>query len=283
MCANWTQVETTELLNIRAEAEIIRQLSGTVRDAVVYEQIKIKMQQRGFSRQKAQVISKLKALKKKFHQVLDHNGRSGSGRLDWPYFDLCYSIWGTSHSANPVALLGSMAASASPCRADEQETTAEVAASSCTVVSTVASSSETVEAISRESNSESPQPPPAKKARKRQSRTDLMMKEVKDLFFDMDRDFEERERVRLAEQREYENQLRREASQAREEELAKQMTMLRELQDTQNRFLGEILSRMPAPAPTPYYVPTRQACFQRSTSENTDNPLFNPLPSLQLE
>ncbi|XP_052410131.1 uncharacterized protein LOC127956334 [Carassius gibelio] len=281
MCANWTYVETTELLTIRTEAEIIRQLSGTVRDAVVYEQIKIKMQQHGFSREKAQVISKLKALKKKIHQVRDHNGRSGSGRLDWPYFDLSYSVWGPSHSANPVALLGSMAAS--PCRNDEQETTVEVAASSCTVVSTVASSSETVEAISRESNSESPQPPPAKKARKRQSRTDLIMKEVKDLFLDMDRDFEEREHVRLAEQREYENQLRREASQAREEELAKQMTMLRELQDTQNRFLGEILSRMPAPAPTPYYVPARQARFQQSTSENTDNHLFNPLPSLQLE
>ncbi|XP_059381387.1 uncharacterized protein LOC132116519 [Carassius carassius] len=207
MCANWTAVENTELLTIRAEAEIVRQLSGTVRDAVVYEQIKIKMQQRGFSREKAQVISKLKALKKKFQQVLDHNGRSGSGRLDWPYFNLCYSIWGTSHSANPVVLLRSMAAS--PCRNDEQETTAEVAASSCTVVSTVAFSSETVDAISRESNSESPQPPPAKKARKRQPRTDLIMKEVKDLFFEMDRDFEERESVRLAEQKEYENQLRR--------------------------------------------------------------------------
>ncbi|XP_059417102.1 uncharacterized protein LOC132152352 [Carassius carassius] len=318
MCANWTQVETTRLLTIRAEAEIVRQLSGTVRDAVVYEQIKIKMQQRGFSREKAQVITKLKAVKKKFHQVLDHNGMSNSGRLDWPYFDLCYSIWGTSHSANPVALLGSMAVS--PCRNDEQETTAEVAASSCTVVSTVASSSETVEAISRESNSgelhnyaimylaglfvlclpcitcflqvtkprcfvflESPQPPPVKKARKHQSRTDLIMKEVKDLFFEMDRYFEERERVRLAEQREYENQLRREASQAREEELAKQMAMLRELQDTQNHFLSEILSRMPAPAPTPYYVPARHARFQQSTSDNTENGLFNPLPSLQLE
>ncbi|XP_067290966.1 uncharacterized protein zgc:174877 isoform X6 [Pseudorasbora parva] len=147
----------------------------------------------------------------------------------------------------------------------------------------VASSSETVEAISRESNSGSPQPPPAKKARKHQSSTDLIMKEVKDLFFEMDRDFEERERVRLAEQREYENQLRREASQAREEELAKQMTMLRELQDTQNRFLGEILSRMPAPAPTPYYVPSRHARFQQSTSDNADKHLFNPLPSLQLD
>ncbi len=103
----------------------------------------------------------------------------------------------------------------------------------------------------------------------------------------MDRDFEERERVRLEEQREYEKRLRREASQAREEELAKQMAMLRELQETQNHFLSEILRRMPAPALTPYYVPTRHARFhEQSTSDNTENGVFTPLSSssfLQLE
>ncbi|KTF82514.1 hypothetical protein cypCar_00045638, partial [Cyprinus carpio] len=180
--------------------------------------------------------------------------------------------------------LGSMASS--PCRNEEHETSAEldnsavVTTSSYTSVFTVVSSSETVEEISRESNSVSPPPPPAKKARKHQSRTDVIVKEVKDLFFEMDRDFEKRERVRLAEQREYENRLRREASQAREEELAK----LRELQDTQNRFLREILSRMLAPAPTPYYVAARHARFQQqSTSDNTENCLFNSLSSSQLE
>ncbi len=101
----------------------------------------------------------------------------------------------------------------------------------------------------------------------------------------MDRDFEERERVRLEEQ--YEKRLRGVASQAREEELAKQMAMLRELQGTQNHFLSEILCRMPAPAPTPYYVPARHAHFhEQSTSDNTENGVFTPLSSssfLQLE
>ncbi len=156
MCANWTAAETTELLSIRAEAEIIRQLSGTVRDAVVYEQIKNKMEQRGFSRAKSQIIGKLKSLRKKFHQVLDHNGKSGSRRLDWPFYDLCYNIWGTSHSVNPVALLGSM--DLSPCRSEEHESSEEqansaVVAAPCTVVSTVSSSPETVEDMYRESNS----------------------------------------------------------------------------------------------------------------------------------
>ncbi len=40
MSANWTEVETRELLAIRAEAEIVRQLCGTVRDALVYDRIR---------------------------------------------------------------------------------------------------------------------------------------------------------------------------------------------------------------------------------------------------
>ncbi len=104
------------------------------------------MEQCGFSRAKSQIISKLKSLRKKFHQVLDHNGKSGSGRLDWPFYDLCYNIWGTSHSANPVALLGSM--DLSPCRSEEHESSEEqansaVVAAPCTVVSTVSSSPQT--------------------------------------------------------------------------------------------------------------------------------------------
>ncbi|KAK2915752.1 hypothetical protein Q8A67_000126 [Cirrhinus molitorella] len=217
-------------------------------------------------------------LRKKLHQVHDYNGKSGNGRVDWPYYDVCYGIWGTSHSANPVALLSSM---------DSEEVSAELASSEAAASSTTSSSVpafgtslETMEEISREIHSESPQPPPAKKAKKRLSRTEIIVKEVKDLFFEMDRDFEERERVRLAEQRQYEERLRREASQAREEEMAKQMSMLRELQETQNRFLGELLCRMPAPAPTHYYVPPYNACFHNlSTSEDTENSTFTPLSS----
>nr|XP_055074660.1 NADPH oxidase activator-like [Misgurnus anguillicaudatus] len=294
MSANWSEIETRELLSIRAEAEIVRQINGTVRDALVYERIKEKMHERGFMRKKSQVISKLKTLRKKFHQVHDSNNKSGSGRLDWPFYDLCYTIWGTSHSANPVALLGSMESSFN---SGEEEVTPELACSGDIASSSSSSSSPSASTCASspvlspniENRSECPQPPPAKKAKKSLSRTQLIVKEVKDLFLEMDRDFEERQSLRLAEQREYEERLRREAQQAREAELATQMSMMRELQESQNRFLSELLRRMPSsspsptpspsPSPTPYYVPPRRSTLMypsTSTLEDMDNTVFRP-------
>lgn len=76
---------------------------------------------------KGKSVSKLKNVKKKFHEVNDHNRGSGRGQLDWPYFDLCQNIWGLSHSANPVSIQGSLNATppapASPAsteRSDEE-------------------------------------------------------------------------------------------------------------------------------------------------------------------
>lgn len=110
---------------------------------------------------------------------------------------------------------------------------------------------------------------------------------LKQLWKRRRRNFEERERVLLAEQRECEERLRRESSLAREDELVRQMSMLHKLQETQNRFLGELLCHMPALAPTHYYVPPRYTRFNiPSTSEETENSTFTPLSSslfLQLD
>lgn len=103
MAGNWKDSETKELLSIRSEEEIIRQLNGTVRDAVVYEKITQKLKERGVLREKTQVINKLKTLRKKFHQIKQRNAQLGNS--DWPYFDMCHYIWGGGRSANPVVLL----------------------------------------------------------------------------------------------------------------------------------------------------------------------------------
>lgn len=103
MAGNWKDSETKELLSIRSEEEIIRQLNGTVRDAVVYEKITQKLKERGVLREKTQVINKLKTLRKKFHQIKQRNAQLGNS--DWPYFDMCHYIWGSGRSANPVVLL----------------------------------------------------------------------------------------------------------------------------------------------------------------------------------
>ncbi len=41
-------------------------------------------------------------------KINDHHKQSGSGRISWVYFDFCQSIWGSSHSTNPIALTSSL-------------------------------------------------------------------------------------------------------------------------------------------------------------------------------
>ncbi|KAI1884567.1 hypothetical protein AGOR_G00227720 [Albula goreensis] len=106
--SNWRDDEIRELLSVRADAEIVRQIHGTARDSVVYDQITNRLRDRGVFRAKAQVNNKLKALKRQYHQVAHHNSRSGNDHKTWCYFTLCEAIWGSRQSTNPVALVGSM-------------------------------------------------------------------------------------------------------------------------------------------------------------------------------
>lgn len=106
MSTNWRDDEIRELLSVRADAEIVRQIKGTARDSVVYDQITSRLRDRGVNRAKAQVNNKLKALKRQYHEIVNHSGRSGNDRKTWCYFSLCEAIWGVSPPANPVALVG---------------------------------------------------------------------------------------------------------------------------------------------------------------------------------
>ncbi|KAG7317043.1 hypothetical protein KOW79_019341 [Hemibagrus wyckioides] len=91
----------------------------------------------------------------------------------------------------------------------------------------------------------SPQSPPNKSAKK-VSRGEQMVKDMKEFFSEMDRDFEERERLRLLEQRQYEECLRKEAKEEEKEERARQMAMFKELLESQNDLLRELLQRIPS-------------------------------------
>ncbi|KAJ8387362.1 hypothetical protein AAFF_G00157390 [Aldrovandia affinis] len=241
MSGNWTDSEIRELLSIRADHEINRQLCGTVRDAVVYDKITNILRERGVTRQKAQIISKLKSLRKKFLQMNDHHGNSGSGRLSWPYYDMCQSMWGNNHSANPVALLSSL----EPVSAKNAngEVNGAVASDSGDVQEDEAESA-------TETRPESHQPP-KKKAAKNLPRLQQMSEDMQKLFAEMDRDFHHRESVRIQEQREYEDRLRKEAKEEIREERAWQMAMWKEMQESQNNLFREFLSRLPLPSPPP--------------------------------
>lgn len=74
-----------------------------------------------------------------------------------------------------------------------------------------------------------------------------MVKDMKEFFTEMDRDFEERERLRVLEQRQYEECLRKEAKEEEREERARQMAMFKELLESQNNLLRELLLRIPSP------------------------------------
>lgn len=89
---NWRYDEVHELLSIRAEDDIVSQVSGTARDAVVYEQITSRLRGRGIYRTKSQVTNKLKALKRQFLQIVN-NGQNEDESKGWPFFSLCDTVW----------------------------------------------------------------------------------------------------------------------------------------------------------------------------------------------
>ncbi|KAJ0036503.1 hypothetical protein NQD34_005180 [Periophthalmus magnuspinnatus] len=98
--ATWKDEEIRALLSVRADLGIVHQLHGTARDAVVYQQIARRLQDRGIKRTKMQVITKLKSLKKMYMSLVD-DSRPGVGREWWTYFQMCEDVWGENRAAKP--------------------------------------------------------------------------------------------------------------------------------------------------------------------------------------
>lgn len=106
---HWQDSEVRELLLIRGRDEIRTQITGTVRDTAIYNNISKMLRERGIVRTPRQIINKLKALKKKYLAINDQKTRSGVGHVNWPFYDLCHHIYGNSALDNPVKLSGSLA------------------------------------------------------------------------------------------------------------------------------------------------------------------------------
>lgn len=117
------------------------------------------------------------------------------------------------------------------------------------------------------------------------SQEDQIAKDMKECFAEIVRTLEEREQLRLLEQRQHEERLRKEAKEEAREERARQMTMFKEMQDSQSALLKELLRRMPPPTiqQLNYWHSSNQSRFNRDTagSSNVQNPseqdmIFNP-------
>ncbi|XP_069798290.1 uncharacterized protein [Narcine bancroftii] len=294
MSANWGYKEVQELLILRAADEINRYITGTVKDGPIFERLAQQLRDRGFVRDKAQVISKLKSLRRKFNEVNDHNGRSGRGRLDWPHFDLCYSIWGASRTTSLLDLPSDMEDPAPQCPAPQDPvpqgpapqdeappetiTAVSPSCSSCSDAG-VPSGMETDASIKNsESVSYSRPGCLSRQKRKKPTKAQLVTKEIKDLLLAMHREDEKRDRLRFERQRVHEEQLRREVQEAemaaREVEMAAREADRRERADQMNVFanmfrdiqyemqnqtslLRDLIALMPAPVPQ-HPAPTPQ-------------------------
>ncbi|XP_029922386.1 trichohyalin-like [Myripristis murdjan] len=262
MSSNWSDFEIRELLSIRAEPEIDLQLSGTVRDAVVYEKIAKLLQDRGISRQKSQVISKLKTLRKKYLQMTAHHGSGGSGRLHWLYFEACQLIWGSGPASRPAGSGGG----------EDAEDGDDAAAGPSYIVEVDSKEDITLAQVDEEkvsateSRPESP-PQPPRKRKKKLSRMQHAAEEMLRVFAELDRDFHERESRRIQEQRRYEERVRKEAIQLEKEERERQMSMWREMMESQQLMMRELLSQLSPQKESPPQPPRKKLSRMQHAAE----------------
>ncbi|XP_072305462.1 uncharacterized protein [Eucyclogobius newberryi] len=82
---NWQDHEIRELLRIRAHEQFRGQITGTVKDAVVFSSIARLLAQQGVHRSRDQVVSKLKNLKKQYKNYKEQS--EGRSAALWPFFE----------------------------------------------------------------------------------------------------------------------------------------------------------------------------------------------------
>ncbi|XP_033996621.1 uncharacterized protein LOC117490946 [Trematomus bernacchii] len=90
----WSIDEVTTFLHLIADDKIQRELDGTTRNLKVFQEVSALLSVRGYARTFQQCRDKLKKLKSEYRAVKDHNGRSGSDRRSWKWFDLMNDIYG---------------------------------------------------------------------------------------------------------------------------------------------------------------------------------------------
>ncbi|XP_016367764.1 uncharacterized protein LOC107708128 [Sinocyclocheilus rhinocerous] len=225
---NWTDTETKALLYIRQDEEISRQISGTVRDSLIYAEISRLLKAQGIHRTKRQVTTKLKTLKQKFLKILEHHKNNGHGRVYWNYYDLCKSIWGSHRHAdaltlhNNVKLEEPQSTSIEDTRNESRSTDIEV------LVSHDEETDDTADVVAQ----------PVRKKAKKHSITDSVR---------------DQEPLHVQNQREYEERLRREAREEQKEERASLMAMWKEMMEFQGNILKEFIHHPSLPSYPSYH------------------------------
>ena len=97
----WSDPEIKALLEIWGEENIQEELDGAVRNKTVFTKISEKMEEQGHERDWQQCKTKIKALKKKYREVKDHNEETGRGRKTWKYYNEIDAILGHRPASVP--------------------------------------------------------------------------------------------------------------------------------------------------------------------------------------
>lgn len=90
----WSNEEVGTFLSLIADSKIQRELDGATRNEKVFQEVSRLMASCGYDRSFQQCREKLKKLKSDYRSIKDHNGRSGSNRKNWRWFDQMDSIYG---------------------------------------------------------------------------------------------------------------------------------------------------------------------------------------------
>ncbi|XP_057691903.1 uncharacterized protein LOC130915813 [Corythoichthys intestinalis] len=239
--ANWTDSEIRLLLDITAEKETVKMFNGTSRDAVIYDRITRKVREAGVHRTKTQVVNKLKTMKRRYHAVVDHNRKSGTERLDFLYYEQCDAIWGSQRTTASDFIASNLdeTAACSSVIKDEPSSSPppppENMAAPCYTLSFPGRAEETSDAENTSLNDSTPLTVPTRKITPPAKRRKTSEQQLVNILRDMENTAQEHERERWAEQRKYEEQVRREDLVLREREVAAVEDMTSLLHELVNR------------------------------------------------
>ena len=92
--ATWSDEDVFKLIDLWGEDSIQVQLETCKRNKWVYEKIAAQMKEAGYDRSADQCREKAKKLKGEYRKVKDKQGKTGTGRINWKFFDVLDDLLG---------------------------------------------------------------------------------------------------------------------------------------------------------------------------------------------
>ena len=108
MAATWEEEEVFKLIDLWGEDSIQVQLETCKRNKWVYEKIAAQMKEAGYDRSADQCREKAKKLKGEYRKIKDKQGKTGTGRSNWKFFDVLDDLLGNRPSTKPTIMVDTL-------------------------------------------------------------------------------------------------------------------------------------------------------------------------------